>query len=151
MKTEINQYYYEKGVKTTKLGKLTDTKEPKGVFVARKTNKGNVVVGCSFLRGDDVFDAKVGLNIARKNASRSKKSTRPMTEKQREAYDIFLKRVNKYFRLDDTEAYTQAYDHDHFFADVDTNPPSNSNPFSSKDINQMADFILQVIKSIPRQ
>ena len=118
MQKEIFQYYYEQRVQKTKFGTENVVKEPKGVFTARKTNKGDVVVGCSFLRGDDVFDSKKGLNIARKNAGRT--SSRPMTENQKEAYDYFLKRVQKYFFPEQKDSYRSEW-----------KAPVSRNPFES--------------------
>jgi hypothetical protein len=118
MQNEIFQYYYEQRVQNTRSGTQNVVKEPKGVFTARKTNKGDVVVGCSFLRGDDVFDSKKGLNIARKNAGRT--SSRPMTESQKEAYDHFMKRVQRYFFPEPKDSYRKEW-----------NAPVSRNPFES--------------------
>lgn len=98
-KSEIYQRFFKREIIKTKKNKLLEVKRPVGVFVARKTNKGNVIVSLSLVHKKDKFNMKDGVNQARKNAKRTGDSVN-LSNEHSEALKKFIKRASKYFRVE---------------------------------------------------
>lgn len=97
MKTEIYQRYLTKRIIKTKANKLLEVTIPKGVFVARVTNKGQIRVSMSLLHKNDRFNLKDGLNAARKNADKLDTQVY-ITTHHKAAFDKFVERAKRYFK-----------------------------------------------------
>ena len=97
-KSEIYQRFFKREIIKTKKNKLLEVKRPVGVFVARKTNKGNIVVSLSLVHKNDKFNMKDGVNQARKNAKRTG-DTVNLSNEHSAALGKFIHRAEKYFRV----------------------------------------------------